>query len=241
MQARIVATKERKYAAPIRREGSPVPGVELYDSLNGITLLFVCVFLFYYNKIYLGKEISVATELIRDGYAVEHVSAAADDSSAGPDAAAATLSLSPTDDKILRLDGGDADAAPKTPPIGNAAQLQDIINGGGGNAINGDGLSSPPQPPQRKKAVNNGGGGLSNDVQYNERDKFTAICENTTNENYENIKIDTRRSAAAAAAAASTFINSERQQNGLNANDTTATNTTTVDGNLNDVIRKAAT
>ena len=35
MHARIVTTKERKYGAPVRREGSPVPGVELFDKSNG--------------------------------------------------------------------------------------------------------------------------------------------------------------------------------------------------------------
>lgn len=31
IHSRIVTTKERKYGNPVRREGSPVPGVELFD------------------------------------------------------------------------------------------------------------------------------------------------------------------------------------------------------------------
>lgn len=49
MQARIVTTKERKYGDTMRREGSPVPGVELYDSTTGIFIksYFLCT-LYYY-------------------------------------------------------------------------------------------------------------------------------------------------------------------------------------------------
>lgn len=35
MHARIVTTKERKYGDLVRREGSPVPGVELFDPVDG--------------------------------------------------------------------------------------------------------------------------------------------------------------------------------------------------------------
>lgn len=35
MHARIVTTKERKYGELVRREASPVPGVELFDAIDG--------------------------------------------------------------------------------------------------------------------------------------------------------------------------------------------------------------
>lgn len=52
-----------------------------------------------------------------------------------------------------------------------------------------------------------------------ENEKFTAICENTTNENYENIKIDNRNHHT------NSFIDAERV-NG-NTPRTMATTTTT--------------
>lgn len=108
MHARIVTTKERKYGDLVRREGSPVPGVELYDPVD-------------------GREVNIASLLLREGHALE--------------------------------DGKSSISKPSSP--------------------------SPPTvgPPPSAAA-------LENSHPLTSTDKFSAISENTTNENTQNTQID---------------------------------------------------
>lgn len=114
-------------------------------------------------------------------------------------------------DQVLRLSSGsDANAGPTTPPMSNIVQLTNIINKNNG--------SSNTSSTQQNKT---------------NADKFTAICENTSNENFENTKIDQSQLIGQ-------FIaNEAQQQNGLNAN-TSSDNSSVMknghfDGNLNDL------
>lgn len=55
LTAKVVQYKERKPGDPIRREGSPVPGVLLYDNLD-------------------GYEIDIGQQLVDEGHAVDDFS-----------------------------------------------------------------------------------------------------------------------------------------------------------------------
>lgn len=128
MHARIVTTKERKYGDLVRREGSPVPGVELFDPVDGnlhISIIKNTNFQTKYN--FPGREINIASLLLREGHALE-------------------------DSKSFTSSKPASPSPPTVGPPPSAAALE-------GNA-------SPPSST------------------------FSAIVENTTNENTQNTQID---------------------------------------------------
>lgn len=223
INARIVTTKEREYADP-RRAGSPVPGVELFDSIDGNNYNNANSFNNSKYEIFTrsGNEINIGTELVRRGYALEHVSDAIGT------------------DQVLRLNNGSADnAGPTTPPISNIAQLTNMMNNGHHTintpSTNGTSTALPIPSSSNQSSSNTVPTKIPTTPQQNQtkNEKYTAICENTSNENYENTKIDQSQLIGQ-------FIaNEQRQQNGLNAN--TSSDSSSViknghfDGNLNDL------
>lgn len=127
MHARIVTTKERKYGDLVRREGSPVPGIELFEPVDGNLFVHLSFSTKFTQNIIrcLGQEVNIASLLLREGHALE-------------------------DTKVTVPKS----ASPSPPPVG---------------------------PPPSAVAIGNHSSSDS---------KFSAICENTANENFENIKID---------------------------------------------------
>lgn len=227
VNARIVTTKERKYADPLRT-GSPVPGVELFDTIEGKVLSInhrthftmpIRNFPFF-----LGKEINIGDLLVREGYAIEQISVAIGS------------------DQVLRLNNGsDVNGGPTSPPISNIVQLTNIINKNNGhhtiNTPSTNGISNRSTDPNLQSTQPNSSRNTIPTIEQRNKtntDKFTAICENTSNENYENTKIDQSPQLIGQ------FIAHEsEQQNGLNAN-TSSDSSSLIknghfDGNLNDL------
>lgn len=169
----------------------------------------------------LGNEINIGNELVREGYALE-------------------VSEVIGTDQVLQLNNGsDANAVPTTPPISNIVQLTNNINNTNGhhtiNTPSTNGITSHSTVPFVPGSIAAPTTTIPTITQQNQTntDKFTAIRENTSNENYENAKIDQSQLIGQ-------FIaNEQRQQNGLNAN--TSSDSSSViknghfDGNLNDL------
>lgn len=109
-----------------------------------------------------------------------------------------TNRIGDSNDTVLRLDGGTTINGKKSPSPSLSSGKNSATTPKTNGTSNGTKKASPPPPPKR-----------SQPSKSNEADKFTAICENTTNENYENLKIDTTRNQT------NSFLNGEvQQQNG---------------------------
>lgn len=157
MVSRTVTYKERiKGDTRIRREGSPVPGVELYD---------------FYD----GRDINVADELVGEGYALytEEAQQARNTILLSYDSPGSSQSSSVYE----ILPNGHTSSTTTTNNI-NTLPLQT-------NNQTNDSASTKTRD-KNDNSINSS----SSNNSFN--DKFSAIYENTTNENYENIKRDTK-------------------------------------------------
>lgn len=101
LTAKIVTTKERyRGGDPTQREGSPIPGIELYDFVDGKKNHFNSIFTFYVPfKQFVGRDVSVAATLILEGFALPD-----NHSNDAP----LPLSRYSSSDSVLRLDGGNS-------------------------------------------------------------------------------------------------------------------------------------
>lgn len=130
--AKVVTTKERnKDQVQDKQETSPIPGVELYDiiegkriltNLNSLKRLGRHKYRFFFT-LKTGHEVNIASQLIVEGYAY-------------PDNNIDTPESAINSDNILRLDGGHSaspvltsnDITPETNPHAETSPTRNLLN-----------------------------------------------------------------------------------------------------------------
>lgn len=142
--AKIVTTKERfKAGDPNQSDSSPIPGIELYDIVDGKSITFeafqkiiISIIIFYQDR-----EVSLAATLILENFAIPSNHTEVEK----------PLSRYSSSETILRLDGHSGSVAEKALMFELTANLQSNQNHL--DKTNGSKSPSPKTSPQKKRTA----------------------------------------------------------------------------------------